>query len=328
MNVRKAFGNSMRELADNGRQRINKTPMNLIVGSQGGYLVPEELRLEIDAGFCEASIFGSLAWNVPMASMSLRLPRTDITAAHATGDSPLFGGLTITWIKEGQAMTESEQKFADNVLIAKNLAVDVVASNQLVADGGEALAAYLIFTISEAIAFTIDRACFQGDGTIKPLGVTQSPAYKQVTRAAASHISQADIANMVAALIPACFRRAIFCCHPTALADIANLSTYMVNRNSDLNAGSALCGTLFGRPLYVTEKLPTLGTKGDLLLFDPKCYVLGTRSLEIAASDQVRFRTNETVYRFFWRGDGQPLVKGTATLADGSTTAGVFVGLN
>jgi len=321
--VKKKFGDGVRELAFNARHSVRKTPLTLVTGQYGGYLVPEEMQLQIDEGFQEVSVFGATAWNVPMKSETLRLPRVDITASHATGDSPLFGGMTISWQPEAVTINESEPRFADNVLTARNLEVLVYASNQLVADGGEALAEFLTFTVTGALAFAVDYACFRGNGASRPLGVLNSPATKQVTRSNANHISQADIANMVSALIPACFARAVFCCSVGALADICNLSSYMAN---PVPSGP-LVGSLFGRPLYVTEKLPALGTSGDLLLMDPKLYALGFRLLEMAKSDQILFFTNQTAFRFIWRGDGQPLVKGTATLADGSTTAGVFVTL-
>lgn len=317
-----AFGNGMRALAR------NKTPLGTTSGSTGGYLVPTDFALTIDALLLEYSIFSKHAFTQPMASSEKHLPGVSVTASHATGDSPMFGGLSIGWTAEGQALPESEPSFQDVVLTTKNGNVLVYASNQLVDDGGEALAKYLEFTVAEAIAWTVDYKCFRGMGTDEPLGVLNSTGLLQKTRAAASHIAQSDLATMVSGLFPGCYRRALWACSPTALVDVANLSAYMVNRNSDSALGNGLCGTIFGRPLFVTEKLPALGTAGDILLFDPKLYALGTRSMEIAVSREVRFLNNQTVFRFIWRGDGQPLVNGTATLADGTTTAGAFVSLN
>lgn len=311
----------MRELAR------RKAPMSMLSGATGGYLVPKDFELSIDAMLLEYSIFVAHAFTQPMASAEKHLPGVSVTASHATGASPMFGGLAIGWSVEGESLPESEPSFQDVVLTTKNGSVLVYVSNQLVDDGGEALAKYLEFTVAEAIAWTIDYKCFRGIGTSEPLGVLNSPGLLQKTRAASSHIAQSDLATMVSGLFPGSYRRALWACSPTALIDIANLSAYMVNRNSDSALGNGLCGTIFGRPLFVTEKLPALGTSGDILLFDPKLYALGNRNMELSVSREVRFLNNQTVYRFIWRGDGQPLVNGTATLADGTTTAGAFVSL-
>lgn len=294
-------------------------------GYTGGYLVPEEILVRIDDGFKESSIFRERAYNHPMASTECNLPAFDLTATHATNESPLFGGMKFTWTAEGQNITESEPVFANAKLVAREMAVLIYASNQLVQDGGESLATFLEYWVGQALAWAIDRACFLGKGVHRPQGIVYSPATYQQGRAGGNHVTQADIANMVGHLLPACANRCVFACHPTVLPDIMALVAYQVNQPDGPGFGN-----LMGRPLYVTENLNTLGTPGDIVLFDPKLYALGQRILEFADSpyDPVAFTKNQTIFRFLWRGDGQPLVKGTATLADGTTTAGAFVSLN
>lgn len=320
--VQKAFGDKMQALA---RQKVAQSELT---GAAGGYLVPQEMRLDIDAGFLETSVFAATCFTIDMQRAEIHLPRLAITAAHAAGVSPMFGGMAFTWNKQqGQTLAETEPVFQDNALLCELAQGIVVASNQLVQDGGEALAQYLTWAAVECMAWGVDYACFNGNGINQPLGVINSPAVNRVTRTGGGSIVQQDLANMISGLLPACFRRAIWCCSPTSLTDICNLSAYFVN--TGLDSANGLVGTLFGRPLYVTEKLPALGTTGDILLMDPVLYALASRQLEVAASDQVPgyFERNQVVYRFIWRGNGQPLVNGTATLADGTTTAGAFVTL-
>lgn len=311
--VLKSFGDDLQRIAH------RKTPMALSVGATGGYLVPPELALAIDEGFQEASIFMAQAYVQPMTREEITLPRVSLTASHSAGTSPLFGGVAISWFKEGASIPESEPTFQGVTLRSRNAGILVYASDNLVADGGEALATYVQFVAASAIAFAVDYKCFNGNGVAEPLGILNSPARYRQTRAVANHVSQQDLANMIAHLIPACFNRSIWCCHPTALADIMNLSSFFVNGDKMY---------LLGRPLFVTEKVPPLGTEGDVTLLDPKLYALGNRLTDFAVSDQVGFLNRQTVFRFIWRGDGQPLTDGTATLADGTSSAGVFVSLN
>jgi hypothetical protein len=86
--------------------------------------------------------------------------------------------------------------------------------------------------------------------------------------------------------------------------------------------------SLAGFPLFCSEKLPALGTKGDLILIDPRYYRIGDRSLTIAASEHVNFLKNQIVFRVTRRDDGQPWIEKPITLQDGATTVSPFVVLN
>ena len=58
----------------------------------------------------------------------------------------------------------------------------------------------------------------------------------------------------------------------------------------DQGATKSPVWSLLGRPAFPSEKLPALGTKGDLMLLDPSLYVVGDRQqIEIAASEHVNF---------------------------------------
>lgn len=330
----KAFGTDMRELAVSLKERrvakttvVTKAVMGESSGAIGGYTVPEEVQVNIDEGLAEVGIFHRLCYRQPMLSRECIVAGFDLSAAHATGFSPLFGGMGLTWTSEGQSITESEPSFAAADLVCKDLEATVYASNQLVNDGGIALGRYLEWKFLQAIEWAVERECFNGVLPGRPQGIVSSPATVAVTRAGAGHIAVADVAKMVAALLPACFARAVFACHPTALADVIALASYQANM--DVATSMGLCGSLMARPLYVTEKLPVLGTRGDLMLFDPMCYVLGSRSVEVACTGQesTAFARNQTVYRLVWRGDGQSLARGTSTLQDGSTTSSPFVAI-
>ncbi len=87
--------------------------------------------------------------------------------------------------------------------------------------------------------------------------------------------------------------------------------------------------SLLGFPMYCSEKLPPLGTKGDLILIDPLYYLIGDRAtLTISASDHVNFLKNQVTFRVTRRTDGQPWIEKPITLQDGSTTVSPFVVLN
>ena len=81
--------------------------------------------------------------------------------------------------------------------------------------------------------------------------------------------------------------------------------------------------------MFPTEKVPALGTKGDLMLLDPSFYVIGDRmQIEIAASEHVNFLKNQMTWRVVERVDGQPWLDKPVTLQDGATQVSPFVVLN
>lgn len=316
----KSFGDRMRQFAR------SKSAMGEATGSGGGYTVPVEVVVAIDDRLQEIGIFHRLAMRQPMESKTLHIPAFDVSLAHAAGVTPLLGGIVMAWTQENATIAETEPQLSQVTSDAKTLAGVAYASNQLVTDGGAALGAFLENGFAQAIEWYVEYACFQGSGVGQPLGIVGAPATNVLNRAGAGHIAAADIASMVAGLFPGCFPRAVWACHPTVLKDVVALPQYYV-AGGDPEMG--LCGVLLGRPLFATEKLPVLGSQGDLMLFDPGLYLLGTRQLEIVSTreEPTGFFRYQTAFRFVWRGDGQPIPRGTATLADNSTTVGAFVAL-
>ncbi len=312
-----------------GRVAHCKSSMSEASGSRGGFLVPVELLVGVDACLAERGLFHRLAYNQPMVSRECDAPAFDLTKDHAAGVSPLFGSMNAYWQEELRTVTSTVPAFSNAKLVANNLQATVNVSNQLMADGGEALGAYLERAFTELILWKVEYACFQGNGVGMPLGITNAPATNQVARTTTNVVSQTDIANMEAGLIPAAYPDSVWACHPTVK------STLMLPANANWTVNMVpgdehgLCGYIGGRPLYVTEKLPTLGATGDICLFDPCLYVLGRRWMEIVATpwEPTAWNTFTTTFRIVWRGDGMPLPRGTCKLADNATTAGAFVAL-
>lgn len=320
---RKAWGDALRDMAK------RKAVMGLSAGATGGYAVPPEVALRIDEGLKEVGVFHQLAMQQEMTTFNTDVPSLDLNQGHATGASPLFGAMQLSGFNENPtALPESEPTFSNASLQAGNIGCLVYASNQLVDDGGEPLAKFLEWQFTQAIEFAVELQCFSGTTPGLPVGITQSAATATVTRQTGGTVAIQDIGGMIASLLPASFRRAVWACSVTALSKIVQMTnSFQVSDNA--NNQNGLVGHIAGRPMYATEKLPAVGTQGDVMLFDPKLYVLGRRSLEIGASRETKagWEKYQTIYRLWWRGGGQPIPKGTITLADGTTKVGAFVAL-
>ena len=86
--------------------------------------------------------------------------------------------------------------------------------------------------------------------------------------------------------------------------------------------------TLYSRPVLPVEHCAALGTVGDILFADFGQYLLADKGgIQSASSIHVQFLTDETVFRFLYRVDGQPLWHAPLTPASGGSTRSPFVSL-
>jgi HK97 family phage major capsid protein len=298
-------------------------------GVTGGYTVPTQFSDQIQGLMAESTFFRQRAFVQPVTSAVMQIPYLDITTAQAAGTSAFFGGMQATWTAEAQTRTEYEPQFKQLELRPWELSAYSVSSNVLLQDSAIGLEKSLMKLFANVIGWTEEYAFLQGNGAGKPLGVLSAAALISVTRATANKISYADVANILSRLLPSSLNRAIWIIHPYGLIDLVQLrdsANRVVWVNAMGGAKEPVPGYLFGRPVFVSEKVPTYGTKGDLSLIDPALYVIGDRmALEVAASEHVNFLKNQMTWRVVERVDGQPWLDKAITLSDGTSTVSPFV---
>ena len=235
------------------------------------------------------------------------------------------------WTEEAQTRTETEPQFKMMELKAHELSGCSVSSNVLLADAAFGLEKFLFTLFGQAIAWFEEYAFLQGNGVGKPQGMLTAAASVSVTRQGANLVQFADVAGMLGLLLPASLKRAIWAIHPYVLPELVQLAdaggrVVWVPNNG--GAQDSVPGTLFGLPVFTTEKLPALGTSGDILLIDPQLYVIGDRmQIEVAASAHVNFLKNQMTWRVVERVDGQPWLDSAVTSQDGASTVSPFVAL-
>jgi HK97 family phage major capsid protein len=310
-------------------QPWQKAAMGESSGATGGYIVPPEFYQEMLAIAAEENTFRKYGFVQPMASATLQFPYLDITTAQAASNSPFFGGVIAGWTSEAQTRTESDPGFKMMELKAQELSGYSVSSNILLQDAAFGLEKFLMTLFGKAVAWYEEYAFFQGNGVGKPLGVLNAPATVKVSRGTASHFSWPDIPAMLTKLLPASYNRARWYISPTVVSDLLQLKDG-ANRVLfvSIEQGATLppVWKLLNLPVTITEKLPALGTTGDVMLIDPNLYVIGDRMmLEIAASEHVNFLKNQMTWRFVERIDGRPWLDNPITLQDGTSQVSPFV---
>lgn len=301
-------------------------------GITGGYTVPPDFYDQILAVGAEMATFRKFGFVLPMASATMQFPYLDITTAQSAGNSPFFAGVIANWTQEAQTRTEVEPQFKMMELKAQELSGYSVASNVMLQDSAASLEKLLVRLFGLAVAWYEEYAFLQGNGAGKPLGVLNAPATIKVNRNTPSHFYFPDLAGMLAKLLPSSYDAAHWYISPSVVVDLLQLKDG-ANRalfvSIDQGATQKPVWKLLNLPVHVTEKLPALGTLGDVMLLDPSYYVIGDRQrLEIAYSDHVNFLKNQATWRFVQRVDGRPWLDNAITLQDASTQVSPFVALN
>jgi HK97 family phage major capsid protein len=137
---------------------------------------------------------------------------------------------------------------------------------------------------------------------------------------------------MLSRLLPSSYTKAVWYVSPSVVTDLLQMkdgANRAIFISIDQGVTRPPVWKLLNLPVIITEKLPALGTTGDVMLVDPSLYVIGDRmQLEIAASEHVNFLKNQMTWRFVQRVDGQPWMDKPVTLQDGSSQVSPFVILN
>jgi HK97 family phage major capsid protein len=302
-------------------------------GVTGGYTVPPEFYQQLMTLVAENAFIRPRAFVVPMASATLQIPYLDISTVQSAGVSPFFGGVQMSWTAEAQTRTETEPAFKQMELKAWELSGYSVSSNVLLQDSVIGLEKFIMNLFALAIAWFEEYAFLQGNGVGKPQGMLGAGAAVTVNRSGgANTVTFPDVATMWSKLLPHSWNSAIWTFSPTVIPQLLQLkdgANRAVFISIDQGAVKSPVWALLGRPAFPTEKVPALGTKGDLMLLDPAKYVIGDRmSIEIAASEHVNFLKNQMTWRVVERVDGQPWLDKPVTLQDATTQVSPFVVLN
>lgn len=305
-----------------GAEPVNKANMGESSGIFGGYAVPPDFNYSIATSYEEHAFFYPRAFVVPMVSRTTSLPRPNVETPQASGVPPWWGGMTFSWGLEGGTVVQTNLTLAQNQLVAKNLIGSVILSNDLLQDYGPAGDEWLFNMFASGSAWNEEYAFFNGDSVHQPQGIIGASGSLVVNRAQPGQIGQSDVSKMAGAMIPGGWTKAIWACSPDAFAQVTALTGWIPNQVNFDVIGITAAGTLHSRPLFVTDKLPPLGTKGDLVFFDPTKYLIGERAeLIVQIFDQAPqvATINSSLCRIWRRVDGQPLFSSTITLPNQTT---------
>lgn len=298
-------------------------------GATGGFAVPEAFKADLLLGVQQQGIVRSRATVIPAGNppdAKLTMPALD-----QTSDANMYGGVTLVHTGEGVTMTETTMKIREVSFEPKEISGYIVATNKLLTNW-EAASSVLANQLRAAMAAQEDYDFLRGDGVNKALGIINSPAAISYPRASAGTITFADIYGMAAKLkmgggAPVWLASQTTIPALAAMVDAGNHAVFVGGGNLSGSAAGGLPSTLFGFPIVFADRLPALGSKGDLILADLSYYVIKDGSGPfIQWSEHVYFLSNKSVVKIVWNVDGHPwLTEPLALEGDTSKQVSPFI---
>jgi len=281
--------------------------------SAGGFTVPEEFNSEVIRYETENSIVRPRARVFNMTRDRWSAPKLDqnTTTDTANTGATHFGGIYFYYPGESGEKTETEPRFGRLTLVANKLIGLTAATDELLEDSAINLANFLVSLFGEGLAYFEDYKFLRGTGHSQPLGIINADGINVVTRDTSSRIFLEDVLGMEKALPTWADRNSVWLTTKAGREQLLLLGNQGQTVNLQLidTLRDGYAQTFLGRPLIVTDKLPSVGSVGDIVLADLSKYYIGDRgSLQVASSIHDRFRYDETVFRLVKRHDGQPAI--------------------
>ena len=304
---------------------MKATGLSENVPADGGYLVqPQVAGGIIDRMYDIGDILSRVSSDpIGPNSNSMLYNAVDETSR---ADGSRWGGVLGYWLAEAGTKTKSKPTFRQMELKLKKVAALCYATDELLADA-TALESWLARTVPEELRFQVESAFYRGNGVGKPLGIMNSPCLVSPLRAGANLVDQTDIAEMWS-------RRwqgvddYVWLANASVFPQLINLTVgnfpFLLPVNGGGQGDPAF--SLYGKPYIESEYTYALGTTGDIMLASLSQYqTINKGGVQAASSIHVQFLTDETVFRFVYRTDGQPLWNSALTPYDGGDTKSPFV---
>lgn len=315
------------------------TGANSDVPSDGGFLIAPERSNTILERVYDQGMLAALVTRQPIGANSngIVLPAID---EMSRADGSRYGGVASTWVGQGTAVSAGRPKFRAMELKLKKLMAFVYGTDELIVDAA-AFSAFVSRILPKELTFRLEDSIVNGDGSNKPAGFLNSGAAITVTRTTALRVLYEDVSGMWKRMWAPLRPTSVWMVDQSVEQELEQLSIAIgtagvlapIYRPAGVSVGpTGTIGyspaTLYGRPILTTEYGATLGTVGDIILVNPGEYtVIDKGGVDMAVSLHVAFLTDEQVWRFTYRADGQLNWNAPLTPKSGGSTLSAVVTL-
>ena len=284
------------------------------VPSDGGFLVQQDFSSDLLTQLFATGILAARCRRQQISgnANSMKINGVDETSRAASRS----GGIIGYWKDEAAEKTASKPKFRQIELNLHKLIGLCYATDELLADAA-ALESFIRTAFIAEFGFQLDDAIINGLGGGQPLGILASGCIVSVpkeTGQKAKTIVAENVMNMRSRLFASSRATAVWLINQNIEPELAKMSIAVGTGGVPVYMpAGGLSGlpydTLYGRPVIPIEQCPTLGTVGDIILADfTNGYILAEKGgVQTDMSIHVAFTSDQSVFRFVMRCDGQPV---------------------
>jgi HK97 family phage major capsid protein len=309
------------------------TGMSESVPSDGGFLVQTDFSNTLLEQLNQTDVLASRCrrMTVSSASNSIKINGVDETSRASTR----FGGIVGYWKDEAASKTASAPTFRTIELNLKKLIGLCYATDELLQDAS-ALEGFIRRAFNSEFGFKRDDAIVNGTGAGQPLGILNAGCTVSVSKETGQGtktIVAENIIKMYSRIFAGSLGNAVWLVNQDTLPQLYTMSLAVGTGGAPIfmpagGLSQSPYNTILGRPVLPIEQCATLGTVGDIIFADLGGYILAEKGgLQSDMSIHVKFDTDESVFRFVMRIDGQPERATPLTPYKGSATLSHFVTL-
>jgi HK97 family phage major capsid protein len=284
----------------------------------GGYALFPAAAAMVNNVSIEESIVRSRANSVTLGTRVLNIPYArDDNRKNSSGNVMVYQGVVAYWEDELSQLNESRPSMGKIELKLNKLTALGYASGEWIKWSPQTIGSWLIPQQGAALGYTEDYAFINGTGAGQPLGILNSPAKLEIAKESgqdADTFVYENSLNMLARIKRSPGSQFCWLMSQTVLPQLPQMNLAVGTGGSAVfmtNATGPMPMTLHSYPIIVTEKVPTLGDAGDVVLCDMKDYLVANDQggPEIAESIHLKFDYDQTAFRTIKYTDGQPFRK-------------------
>lgn len=279
---------------------------NMGDGSAGGFMVPTQWRDELMRVEPQEAIIRGRSNVIPAGSppdAEITMPALD----QSGSDDNVYGGVSMSWIGEGQTKPKTEAKFREISLQPHEIAGHIPLTDKLMRNA-PAMSSLVETLMRQALTAAQETAFLRGDGVAKPTGILNSNATIKVNREVANQISYTDLATLVSKMLMQ-GGTPYWLITQSAYVQLVTIQDPNGNYVWQPNAVEGSPGSLFGYPVFWHERSPQLGVYGDVTLLNSDPYYLikdGSGPFVAAGFIGDDFVNNQTRIKVFSNVDAKP----------------------
>lgn len=311
------------------------TGLNETTPSDGGFLVQSEYSNDILKNVWDSGIILPRISKITLSGNKNGMEFNGLDETSRVNGSRA-GGIVVYSVAEAAAATASKPKFRKISLKLNKLMGVCYATDENLEDAN-ALAQIITEGFRDEFDFKITEHIISGSGAGEALGILNSGCVVSVSKEAgqaAGTIVWENINNMWSRLMAKSRPNAVWVINQDCEPQLNQMSIAVGTGGVPVympagGASAAPYGTLFGRPVVPIEQCKTCGTTGDIMLCDFSQYkAIDKGGLKGDISIHVQFLVDESVFRFTYRWDGQPVLGSAITPANGTNTQSHFIKLD